>query len=351
MIDFIKISIHNDSLVQYFYNHSLLYWHSKNEHLSSLEYGTIHTREVKKYKGIAFCFYNQRLDIIMKPHYYYNNDYHNANDFTVSNCISVLSEFVEAFNLNTDDLEAFRIVNLEYGLNAQIPFAIEDFISWIYAHQKLEFVNDRGLAYSKRAVSVGRDGKENTYKLIKIYAKSIQYPLYCESNTLRFEVKSKKSSFISALGIKTLRDLLVPETYEVLANNLKNEFKSILILDAEARFDNLSKVKKRKLKEYLNTNTWYKHLQSSNRNKFTYHKARYFELLNKTNKNIHTDMLKIISSKLKQLKSDAHFPTKENNINYNLDPYFPMFMKVRIDAYFPTSIGVICTKRPISNWL
>ena len=265
---------------------------------------------IKEYKGIYFCFYTRlikdevtftKLEILLKPHYYFNNNLHNANNFKAIDCINVLTEIKETFNLPVNEL---KILNIEFGLNAISPNQCKDLITFIYFHKKNQFYNLRDLQFAKISYKPKNNGTANTYKQIKFYAKGLQFPKYADINTFRYEVKSKRSNYIKSLNIKTYADLLQFETYNRFAENLIKEFNEILIIDADNTMQNLNDKEKEKLEKYLNPITWNKYLQGS-RNSFTKHKKKYLELLDKTENNIHTNLKIIIQNKLNELKKGA----------------------------------------------
>ena len=114
MLDFLKLQTYDLSLIEYFNTNDLLTWLSDTDKLKHLDSEVITTKKTKQYKGIYFCFYSNRLDILFKPHYYFNNNLHNANDFKIVDCINVISNFKEIFKI---DLAHLKVVNIEFGLN------------------------------------------------------------------------------------------------------------------------------------------------------------------------------------------------------------------------------------------
>lgn len=311
MIDFLKIFVKDEVLVNHLKNDSKLIFHDRRERLSHFDFETINAKETKQYKGILFCFHQSKLEILIRPHYYFNENLHNANDFTMHDCISVLNEFINDFQLN-EMLEQMQIINIEFGLNSVSPIDVRDLITFAKYHSRNEFVNDDGLKYSKKSYRTNSAGKANEYKIIKFYAKSLQYPEFSMQNLFRFEIKSKKSKYINSMGVYNLADLLKEETYQTLKSAVLNEFQQVLILDSSFDIMNLDKRQENKLKEYLNSDTWYKILQKpkGSRNEFSKAKKRYFELLDKSGRNIHTDLFKIVWEKLEFLTSEkgAYFP-------------------------------------------
>src|SRR5690606_22198110 len=274
MIDFVKIWVEDLDLAKRIYRNEKLFFHNRREQLSHFDFETIQAKETKQYKGILFCKYENKLEILFRPHYYFNDNLHNANDFTAVNCIEVLNEFINDFNLNSV-LNEMRIVNLEFGLNAVSPINVQDLITFVKYHGKNEFVNDDGLKYSKKSYTTNSDGKANQYKIIKFYAKSLQFPQYSADNLFRFEIKSKKSKYINSVGIYNLNDLLNSETYQELKSAVLSEFAEVLILDSTHEFENLNKRQKGILKDYLNSNIWYKTLQNPKSREFYKKRMRY----------------------------------------------------------------------------
>lgn len=310
MIDFLKLQVNDRTLMEKFYLDERLTFHESHEKLSHFDFETIYAKETRTYKGILFCFNDKGLEILFRPHYYYNGNVHNANDFTTQDCISVLSEFINTFDIT--DLEKYRIVNIEFGLNAISDIPVKHLITHTAYHQRNQFLNDSDLPYSKKSYSSNRFGKANNYKMIKFYAKGLQFPRYADENLFRFEIKSKKSRYINQLNIYDLSDLLKHDTYLRLKETLLSEFKDVLILYADKNTDKLSKRQISTLKKYLNSWTWFE-IQQKHRNEFNKTKKRLQNLLNKTGYNIHYETYQIMKNKLdilteKQNETGAYSP-------------------------------------------
>ncbi|MBK5209397.1 MAG: hypothetical protein JJE44_07825 [Flavobacteriaceae bacterium] len=320
MIDFLKIVIFKNDLINDLFNSSLLneysiyqsYTNNLNKEAQEIRQATF----TKVFKEIYFCFYVKKdeftkLEVLIKPHYYFNNNLHNANDFTALDCIKVLNEIKDIFNFPTKEL---HIINKEFGLNCLSPIDCKDLITYTIYHEKNEFITSSdNLKFSKISFKHDKYGKANNYKKIKFYAKGLQFPQYTDINTFRFEVKSKRSSYIKSLGIKTYADLLNIETYLTLAENIKAEFKNVLILDISNKGQNLNPKDKIKLTEHLNTFKWIKAIQGS-KNTFNNTKKTYLKLLDKTGNNIHNKLEKIISDKLNFLVNDCAILTPSKQI-------------------------------------
>lgn len=300
-MDFLKFQTFNKLLIDFFYSNDLLCWVSDNEKFNPFDKEVIITKTIRQYKGIYFCFYSNRLDILFKPHYYFNDNLHNANDFKITDCISVIKEFKMIFNI---DLTELKVVNIEFGINIISPIAIIDLLCYIIYHEKNEFRTDN-LPYCKLSYKPSKDGKQNQYKIIKVYAKGIQFPKYCDTNTLRFEIKSKEAKYIKTLVIHTANDLLNVEVYFSMYNTIQNEFKEILILDCFTDFKGLKPLEQKKIESYNNPIEWYKIYNNPYRNSFNNNKIIYHKLINRIEDNLKVRMEKLVFEKLEFLKTGA----------------------------------------------
>jgi len=309
MLDFLKLSIIDISLINYLEHHNLLEWVKSEDKINLFDFEVIKTKTVKHYKGILFCFYSNRIDILFKPHYYFNNNLHNANDFKIVDCIKTISELKNTFEI---DLKLLKVVNIEFGINILSPIDIKKLIAFLLYHEKNEFKTDVGLAFSKKSFRANPNGTINLYKIIKAYAKGLQFPQYCDINTFRFEVKSKQSKYINQLGIYTANDLLNFDCYLKMADEIKNEFDKVLLLDCETDFKNLTGKEQAKITNYLNTLTWFNISQDSYRNRFNKEKTKYNNLVNKVENNLKKQLDKIVFDQLEYIKTGAISTHKEN---------------------------------------
>jgi hypothetical protein len=316
MLDFLKLYIIDISLINYLENHILLEWIKSEDQFNYFDNEVIKTKTVKQYKGILFCFYSNRIDILFKPHYYFNNNLHNANDFKIVDCIKTISEFKNTFKI---DLKLLKVVNIEFGINTLSPICIKKLISYLLYHEKNEFKTDVRLTFSKRSFRANKNGTINRYKTIKAYAKGIQFPEYTNIDTFRFEVNSKESKYINPLGIYTANDLLNFDCYLNMSNQLLGEWDKVLLLDNETDFSNLTSTEQTKIKGYLNTITWFNISQDTYKNRFNKERAKYKILVNKNPNNLKNQLTKIISDKLEYLKSGYISEQKEfeNKVNEN----------------------------------
>lgn len=246
----------------------------------------------------------KKTEILFKPHYQFNKGLHNADDFSVKNCIEIIKIFILDLGLNEAEIKSLKFVNIEYGINfVPISFNAKHFIDrYLGFHEKKAFRNSDDNQYSK----ISAPSENPNYKLIKFYAKGIQFPKYCDSDTLRFETRSRKSEFIQKLGIYNLFDLLNVTIYHHLFTSLLNEFDKILILEPINDFSSYTDKEIARLKEYSNPNVWKQYIDSSdsekkNRNKFNNEKIKYIKLLERRETTIRKEIRDLLLQKEEQL--------------------------------------------------
>lgn len=302
MIDFVKCLIFDSTLIEYFRTHPLLEWVSSEDRFNKYDAEVIRTKMVRSYDGFVFVFRGDRLEIQLMPHYRFNNHQHNANDFSMADCIKQITEFRNIFGV---DLFYFPIVNLEYGLNVLSPIDVRNFITFLYAHCRNEFKNDLDLQYSRRSYHADKYGKANEYKSIKAYAKALQKGNPCHPDTFRLEVNSKMRKFISTLGIDTLADLLNPAVYSNLVESIIVEFDNILLIDTTVDMMRFTTEEQKQIEGYLNPLKWHDILRG-HRNLFSIEKKKYYSLLDKTGKHLKLRMAEQIQAKLYELTQKSN---------------------------------------------
>jgi hypothetical protein len=281
MIDFIKIKITDETVINRIWKNDLLVYEGRSEKRFNDEIKEFVT---KSYKNLYFRKYQNRLEITGSIHYFFNNGFHNANDFYISNCIDTIIQIQDIFSL---DLSKCFLINLEYGVNINPIIPVSEVIHNLIYHEKRQFGRPNTHFNYKIA------GNE-AYKQIKAYDKSVQFPNQCE-NMFRFEVKTKQAKFIHSLGLFTLQDLINRDNYNLLTTSLLKEWDNVLLFDLSININ----------AKFFNTVFWEEILKNGNRNKFNNQKKLYYKKLG-TN-NLHTNIRKIIESKTKDLKS-VHIP-------------------------------------------
>ena len=341
MTDLLKIYITDLNQITALKENTLIHWKQEKQRIVKDKKNNVFTDEIKTtltktYKGIDFNFgkqykKNEIVEVIFKPHYYYNNGLHNANDFNCKDAKAVITNFGKLFNI---DLDKALVMNIEFGINILSPICIKDLITYLAYQGKNPFVNNEDLAFSKFATSKNKEGYFNLFKVIKAYAKGLQFPQYCNINTFRFEVKSNRTEYIKKhLGVTYVSDLLNYEVYYKMGQILQKEFSSVLILEP-VNNDYLKVSEQIKINELLNPNTWYRFIQSSNRNRFSDKIKQFNKLVSKDPNNTKKQLENCIKNKLIKLQKGCNFNTSK---------------KIKKGADLSNSIVQICTFSLLTN--
>lgn len=294
-VDFLKLVSLSPTLRKTLQEHPDLTWKMDVERIKNKRTGEISTTTIKEVDGIRFEFHDIKIEIHIKPHYLYNGDKHNANDFDVINCIKTLKTFLRRFDLNPSEL---FIINLEYGVNLPTPFEVCMLIESLEYHSKNKFHTDKDYPFCKRSASIGANREFSNYKLIKAYAKSIQFPEHV--NVFRFEVRSRKSRFINKLGIYTLSDLMVQEKYSRFKTSLVEEFDKVLFLDRQLDMSVFNASERACLLSYSSPYSW-EDYKRQHRNTFSNHKRRYEALALRSSNGLKNTLTQVLQEKLLQL--------------------------------------------------
>ncbi|OFX58612.1 MAG: hypothetical protein A2066_10435 [Bacteroidetes bacterium GWB2_41_8] len=300
MIDFLKIAIFDSVQIERIWNNPLLeYCSEKKRRITEDE---IRTSKTKIYRNLVFEKYANSLYIKGSIHAFFNDGIHNANDFSFVYSINTILHLAKTLDL---DLTKCFIQNIEFGLNILPIETVKNIINWLKYHERNEFFKDPELQYSKRSQSYTKNYKANNYKVIKAYAKDIQPfngKTYEHHNTMRIEIKSKETKYFKHFGIYKLTDLIKPEIYLALSDELIKEWDNVLILEKGLQGE------EKKLDKYLNSDFW-ENCLNEYRNKFASEKKKYSEIVNHYPENIHSDIKNKLKSKLdlfaKELKSSA----------------------------------------------
>lgn len=282
MIDFIKIKITDEALINQVWNNEILVYEGKSEKRFDDEIKELFS---KSYKNLYFTKFQNRLEIKGSLHYFFNDGSHNANDFNIYDCIGTIVQIKELLKL---DLNKCKLINLEYGVNINPIIKVDELVQNLIYHEKRQFT--RPTIHFNYKIA----GNE-AYKQVKAYDKSVQFPNHCK-NTFRFEVKTKQAKFINSLDIFTLQDLTDNICYKNLINSLLNEWDNVLLFDKSKAIND----------KFFNTNFWEDILKNGNRNKFNNQKKFYYKKLGTDN--LHYNIKQIIERKIKYLKC-VHIPT------------------------------------------
>lgn len=257
MLDGIKIEIKDTEQICKVWSHSDLIYNSEHSYLNKSD-GSLKLVVKKTYFNLKFVRYENRLEISGSLHKLFNSGLHNANDFTVSDCIKTINKLCSHFSM---DNTLCYVINLEFGVNITAPVNVSDLVQWLRFHGRNKFE-----PYKKydQCFSAGTD-----YFKVKAYNKTLQFPEYAQPNTFRFEGKTRQSKYLRPKGIKTLRDLTAPAMYGQLSDIILSEWANVLIFDKRTK----------KGVKFCNTDFWEEIINYSHRNTFTNTKKKYYKLL------------------------------------------------------------------------
>ncbi|SHK72209.1 hypothetical protein SAMN04488007_3666 [Maribacter aquivivus] len=330
MIDYIQIWVTDLCEIQRLWNHPLIHFKNKIEKVSK-ETGEFYNKETKEFEGISFRKEphkpnkpnegRERIVIGFNPHYWFNKNEHNANNFSALDSIETFKRFVSIFNI--ESYSNYSANNLEYGLNFLFNDYDKEVIGYNIYHSRNLFIQDQEHRYAKRAHSYYK-GKPNYFSYVKLYSKGFQYPEYCDKKTLRFEMGSKQSKNIKTLGIKNIGDLLNIEVYYKLKEALIKNSLKVLIIDQYPKLNELNPRDKNRLIKYSNSSFWYNVIQTKRSATFNEKCESYNVLLDRTGLNINTEFHNRIKEKLEILlpekRKNSTLPTKsEKRKNSTLD--------------------------------
>lgn len=262
MVDLLSIKTQDTEQIELIWNNKNLEYQSETTVPDKRKgnEGELLNIDTYVYKNLAFIRYHNRLEIKGSLHYYFNNGLHNANYFSVIDCIAVIRELIQVFGLNP---YKFTPNGMEWAINMQPEKEVNSLL------RCFKFYGKKIISESQKYKNFFTAG--SNYQSLKIYNKTQDCPLYALPNTLRFEAKTAEYKRLKSLGIKTLADLLTPETYGRLANHLYNEWQDVLIFDF-----NLSEFKDEQTTEY-----WQDAIYNKSRNTFINRKKDFIKRLPK----------------------------------------------------------------------
>ena len=337
MLDFIKFEIKDATLINEIWSNPDLMYKSEHSFVNK-NTGEIRTVDNRQFVNLILSKHPNKLEVSGSLHKLYNNGLHNANDFTVSDCIRTLENLIARFGLVPDDC---YINNLEFGVNVETPGNVSEVVKWLRFHNKNQFIKYPDLAECYFAGT--------SYFGVKAYNKTLNYPDYAAPNLMRFEGKTRQSKYLLSKGIETLSDLLKLTTYSLLSKVLLSEWNNVLIFDKRTK----------KGKRFCNTDFWLEILDNNHRNTFVNTKKKYYKILGE--KGLQNLIYKRISDKLDQLKPCAvstisatktpeHTGTQNAPISPTTIVQFPPIVKMETDTPNPGESVRLCevTKLNIS---
>ncbi|WP_332030837.1 hypothetical protein [Kaistella sp.] len=290
MLDFIKFKIKDKELVNKIWGHSDLNYKSEHNFVNK---STGEIKEVcnKQYYNIIFSRCEDQIEVSGSLHKLFNNGLHNANDYTVSNCIRTIENFCSRFTIEPCRC---HINSLEFGVSIQSPENVSEVVKWLRFHNKNQFNKYPDLSECYFAGS--------SYFGVKAYNKTLNYPKYAMPNLMRFEGKTRQSKYLQSKKIYTLADLINPSIYNMLSQLLLAEWGNVLIFDKRTK----------KGVKFCNTDYWLDIINTNHRNTFVNSRNRYYKLLGKNG--IQNLIYKRISEKLGELNGCADSTNLENGL-------------------------------------
>lgn len=214
---------------------------------------------------------------------------------------------LQYFAIKMDEMDALKVVNIEFGLNLIPETDIKNLINGIIYSKKTAFI------IPKTENQYFKITDATKYKQIKAYAKGLQFaefPQYgIDPNTFRFEIKSKQTKNISKYGINRVSDLLKIETYQRLGQELLNEWENVLITIQNRDYSTLKSEDVAFVSRADKMDFWTGLVADTNRNKFARYKEKYYKILTGNN-NLHTQIKGQFIDKLLFWSSGAYSTQK-----------------------------------------
>ncbi len=262
------------------------YYHSISHKDFGIKLSLDFRKAIENSKVVGFA----HAEINLSPHYHKNNYLHNGDDFTPLDSITAVKNILQYLGVREDENELLKVVNIEFGANIIPPIDIKNLIGGLFYYKKTTFNNSQ-FPYFKKT-------NATAYKQIKAYAKGLQFadsPQFrINLNTFRFEVKSKQAKNIKTYGIRTALDLLKPETYKRLSQELIDEWEQCLLTNQTDDFSDLNNDDIQFIRNAGKFDFWEDLKVNFHRDKFVRTKAKYYEVLTSKNNLHHQIKLQII---------------------------------------------------------
>lgn len=205
MIDFINLSAYNLLLKKWLEN-PVLRENGFAEISVNEDTGELLGKRVAEYKGLTFKVIPsaKSVDECIKVlsgslHKYFNGGEHNYNRFTHNDCVRIINELSEKFDISPTDSV---LHGLEFGVNLYLPYSPQQVIKSVVVHgnKPYEAINKN----RRNGVVCVKDGYE-----IKIYDKGFVSG-QPQHNILRIEYKVMKMRKLEPYKIVLLSDLCDP---------------------------------------------------------------------------------------------------------------------------------------------
>lgn len=223
--------------------------------------GSIH-KLYNSIKGIIAPSYNEKRFFSKYRGY-------NGNLLNLDNIIEVRKHLCWLFKCSPAQM---KLENIEFGVNAELRFNPQLFITGLLYHKNTPFE----YRFHRHFAKVAHQHFE-----IKIYNKSRQYSLL--NDTLRYEVKFNKMKELKAIGITALGDI---ESYSLMkvSELLLKRFDEVVYYDKTIYPEGLSKPKIKALKRYSDITYWLDELKPEHRDR---HKKNLKKIILNNSRNLH----------------------------------------------------------------
>lgn len=305
MIDFLKLRTYNQDQISILRNlEGLIYDFPKKgrECLKLSDRIKIEFRPIEQYGNLLGYHY---ADLVIYPHYIFNEGKHNGNDFPPKKCIKVLREIFNSLGMITNEIDDYKVVNIEFGVNVIPETNIKTVVGSLKYWKRKPFVRNKA-KYSLITNSTA-------HKQIKAYAKGIDDIDRIKSgeihhNTFRWEIKSKEQKFLKL----TANHLLKISVYEDFQNRLLSDLSLSLFVGEIDDLGILSKIEINQLTEMSKPESWQNYLNDKNRDKFNYQRKKYEMICSKI-RTIKAEIEELIRTKFNEWENSANSMEKNGN--------------------------------------
>lgn len=291
MIDYAKIEISADAAAYLLRHKDLSFETYVNEDTAE----QTHSRpRMAEYEGMEFYYYpSGRMTLHGSWHKYYCGG-SNHSDFSLTQFQCAVIKFCQTFRVNPDEL---KILQLEFGVNIAPPIEPQQVIDALVG-------NGKGNGFSEMRTNKGRSIGVNMYLTnygVKIYDKGAQYALPCP--VLRIEKKYLNwCKYRSAFGIYTVANLVYPDAWIALSNDLLNTVGQLVIKEPSLEIEQMTLKERYFITQAADAKWWRKPLTPKKR---LAAKKKIERLVDRYGwGNLHSDLLGCMTAKMHYLLND-----------------------------------------------
>jgi hypothetical protein len=249
------------------------------EHRATFQTYSLLVREVerKDFKGNEVKDYFLTIDGSLHKNYF---DGENYSRFDWDKLQTEILNIENSLQLSPDSA---KIVNIEFGVNIQLPFEVMPFL-------KRSLISYKGKPFNqyrpdRNGFVLGYVCDRSQYS-VKIYDKGKQYNL--PMPLMRFEKRFTKMQKLKEYGIKTLSDLKDRDKVKNLFALLQTAWNDVLLFDDSINIkrSNLRPLERELLNQGSNSKFW-EELKETNRRRFDSKRKQFRELVKKYGQNLH----------------------------------------------------------------